>query len=110
MATRIYIYGYTPFGSIQRLLGLEDALNDLLQDLGHVEINEDCGPGWNVELLVQDDERVEHFTERLIDFLQGWHVPADTTVAITTFPEDGAGWAHRTLEISGKVRQVRLCW
>jgi hypothetical protein len=95
MATRIYIYGYTPFGSIQRLLGLEDALNDLLQDLGHVEINEDCGPGWNVELL---------------DFLQGWHVPADTTVAITTFPEDGAGWAHRTLEISGEVRQVRLCW
>jgi hypothetical protein len=39
MPTRIYIYGYTPFGSIQRLMGLEDALVGLLQDLGRLEVN-----------------------------------------------------------------------
>lgn len=90
MPSRIYIYGNAGIWPVGRARhDLDYDLNDFLQDRGVIAWNEHTGPGWNVEVLLNDDIDVDDWIPSLLTFLRQWGVP-DGPLFLSILCEDGA--------------------
>ena len=80
MATDIFVYSNTHLDVARDVL--EEELESLLGDSGEVTGGGSGAEGWNIDLLIHDDDSLDTLVSRIIAFLREWNVPRDTYLQI----------------------------
>ncbi len=80
MATDIFIYSEAYMNDARG--ALEDDLEVLLGNVGEVTGGGLGASGWNIDLVIHDDDLADDWIPKIVTFLRQWGVPCETYLQI----------------------------
>jgi len=104
----IDIYIYSSMSLREARGGLEDDLDEFLDESGEVTGGGGGAPGWNIDLELYSDDDLPKHIEQLLAYLRVWGVPPDTYVKVSRHDNDTEQTRHDVFDAAALVSAIKI--